>query len=111
MKELVLVLLEKDKAYLGGIRCYPNIQIALDEEFIWIKGINSSENLDLEIRKLPAKNTYILDDKNNLFPPGGLTPTGKLKELNWLPVNQFIQPEFPVSLMPGKSEQTYFVKL
>jgi hypothetical protein len=48
-----------------------------------------------------------MDEQDNLFPVGGLTPVGKLKNLQWIPVREFIQLELPTSAMPGKIGQKY----
>ena len=106
MSELILILHEKDKDSLSKIRCSENIQIAVENELIWVKGIT-----EILAHKLPAQNTYLLDQNNYLFPLGSITPTGKLKELKWIPINEFIKAEFPISLLPGIVNETYMVKL
>ena len=111
MKELIIVLSQADKAALGSVRCLPGLQAAKDESFIWVRGINALDNIDLRIRQLPGLHTYTLDADNNLFPPGGLTPVAKLKPLKWVPVAEYITVTLPVSALPGKVSLQHEIKL
>src|ERR1044072_2384950 len=111
MKELIIILSQADKAALGGVRCLPGLQAAEDEGFIWVRGINALDNIDLRIRQLPGLHTYTLDADNNLFPPGGLTPVAKLKPLKWVPVAEYITVTLPVSALPGKVSRQHVIKL
>lgn len=111
MKELIIVLSQADKAALGSVRCLPGLQAAEDEGFIWVRGINTLDNIDLRIRQLPGLHTYTLDADNNLFPPGGLTPVAKLKPLKWVPVAEYITVKLPVSALPGKVSLQHIIKL
>jgi hypothetical protein len=111
MKELIIVLSQADKAALGAVRCLPGLQAAEDEGFIWMRGVNALDKIDLHIRQLPGLHTYTLDADNNLFPPGGLTPVGKLKPLKWVPVAEYITVTLPVSALPGKVSLQHTIRL
>lgn len=110
-KELIMVLSQADKAALGSVRCLPGLQAAEDEGFIWVRGIPAPEKIDLRIRQLPGLHTYLLDADNYLFPPGGLTPVGKLKLLNWVNLSEYVTIELPVSALPGKINQQHAIRL
>ena len=111
MKELIIVLSQADKAALGSVRCLPGLLAAEEEGFIWVRGINALNELDLRIRQLPGLHTYTLDADNNLFPPGGLTPVSKLKPLQWVPVEKYITVTLPVSALPGKVSLQHGIRL
>jgi hypothetical protein len=111
MKELIIVMSQADKAALGSVRCLPGLQAAEDEGFIWVRGVNALDNIDLRIRQLPGLHTYTLDADDNLFPPGGLTPVAKLKPLKWVPVAEYITVTLPVSALPGKVSLQHAIKL
>jgi hypothetical protein len=111
MKELIIVLSQADKSALGSVRCLPGLQAAEDDGFIWVRGINALDNIDLRIRQLPGLHTYTLDADGNLFPPGGLTPVAKLKPLKWVPVAEYITVTLPVSALPGKVSLQHVIKL
>lgn len=109
--ELIIVLSQADKTALGAVRCLPGLQAASDKECIWVRGIIPVNQPDIRIRQLPALHTYRLDEANNLFAPGALTPVGKLPSLTWQPLPEFIPVTLPVSAMPGKVMQRHAVKL
>jgi hypothetical protein len=110
-KEMIMVLSQADKAALGTVRCLPGLQAAEDEGCIWVRGIPLPEKIDLRIRQLPGLHTYLLDADNYLFPPGGLTPVGKLKPLNWVALSQYVTIELPVSALPGTITQQHAIRL
>ena len=111
MKELIIVLSQTDKAALGSVRCLPGLQAAEGEDYIWVRGIAAQSTIDIRIRQLPGVHTYMLDADNHLFPPGALTPVGKLQSLKWIPLSAFITVELPVSALPGKISQQYAIRL
>jgi hypothetical protein len=111
MKELIIVLSVADKAALGTVRCLPGLQAAEETGFIWVRGIAVNDEPDLRIRQLPGLHTYTLDADDNLFPPRGLTPVGKLQPMNWVPLSAYSTVTLPVSALPGKIGQQLPVKL
>jgi hypothetical protein len=111
MNELIIVLSQTDKAALGSVRCLPGLQAASADGFIWVRGIAAQQEPDLRIRQLPGLHTYMLDADNNLFPPEGVTPVGKLKALDWEPLSSFITVKLPVSALPGKISQQHAIRL
>lgn len=48
--------------YLGSIRNWSNIQVALDEEMIWLKGFTAEQAVSKEIQQLPNFILYELRD-------------------------------------------------
>lgn len=111
MKEVVLVFDGKDLAALGEVRCYPGLQLAADGNLLWLRGIPVSGQGTAEIKRLPAKITYLLDEQDRLFLAGASTPVAQLQKLNWLPATQFIPVTLPLSPLPGKTQETYPVRL
>lgn len=111
MKEFVIKLLLADKETLGTVRTYLHLQVALEEEWIWLRGIDVKAITDSKLRQLPSIHTFEIDEQGNLFPPGGFTPISRLKSLQWMPVGEFIQVELPTSAMPGQLSEKYQVKL
>lgn len=111
MKELVFVLRSEDIDTLGAVRCIPGLRVAKGQGELWLRGIYSLDNADIKIKKLPAFARYILDHQDYLFPIGKNTPVGKLKELQWIPVAEFIPLELPVSALPARPEEKHPVQL
>ena len=110
MKEQILILQKKDKAALGAVRCIANLKAAMQEEEIWIRGIDF-QTKDLRIQQLPAVKIYRLGEENLLFPNKKITPVGKLPELEWESLQTFIAVEAPVSAMPGEVQDSLLIRL
>lgn len=111
MKEMIIVLSQTDKAALGTVRCLPGLLAAESEGAIWLRGVSAREKIDLRIRQLPGLHTYLLDADDLLFPPGRLTPVGKLQPLEWIPIDKYITVELPSSALPGKVSEQLPLKL
>jgi len=93
MPEFLLKLDIKNKESLGAVRCMEGLQAAEEGNCIWIRGINALLEMDKELLRLPATNTFIIDEENNLFLPGGLTPVA------------------PTAALPGKTNDKVKLKI
>jgi len=47
-------LSKADEDFLGAIRDWKNVQIAMDEEVIWVKGFTYEQAASSEIQQLPS---------------------------------------------------------
>ncbi len=111
MPEFLLKLDIKNKESLGTVRCMEGLRAAEEENCIWIRGINALIEMDKELLRLPATNTFIIDEQNNLFLPGGLTPVAVLKPLEWTSLTEFISVEAPTAALPGKTNGKISIKI
>ncbi|MEM6964481.1 MAG: hypothetical protein AAF573_06930 [Bacteroidota bacterium] len=109
-RKIALQIHKKDIESLGTVRTLSYLRVAEAEDIIWIKDV-PTENLDLKIRQLPAIASFEVDEEGLLFPIGKITPTGKLPDLNWQPIHEFVEVEFPRAAFSGKTDQTVWVKL
>lgn len=102
LKEFWAELLRADEDFLGSIRDWKNIQIAVDEETIWLKGFTGEQAEASEIQQLPDFILYELRD-GLLFKKEALVPSKKMRTaLLWIPIDKALQ----LSLPP--SNQNYF---
>jgi hypothetical protein len=104
VKELVLVLESRYVDTLGAVRGIPGLKAAIDEDNIWLRGIAPAAKPDALLASLPIIQSYVLDTEDRLFPAGSLTPTGKLKPLDWQLIKTFIPVKMPVSAIPGTAQ-------
>ena len=111
MPEFLLKLDIKNKESLGTVRCMEGLRAAEEEYCIWIRGINALLEMDKELLRLPATHTFIIDEQNNLFLPGGLTPVAILKALEWRALTEFITVEAPTAALPGKTNDKITLKI
>ena len=87
------------------------LRAAEEENCIWIRGINALLEMDKELLRLPATNTFIIDEENNLFLPGGLTPVAILQPMEWTSLTDFIVVEAPTAALPGKTNDRINIKI
>ena len=111
MEEYVLRMKKKDLDALAIIRCINSIQVATDNEILWIKVPFKIYQDEISIKQLPVENTFMVDAERRLFQLGGLTPVDVLKELEWQPLISLINVELPVSLLPGKVDQKISINI
>lgn len=111
MKQWIFKIAKKDKDTLGSIRCSPSMTAAVDKDWIWLKGHFPSGKPIVEIFQLPLIATFILGNKNQLFPQGALTPVGQLPELEWRSLPELLPFEVPPAAMPGKLTERHQIEL
>jgi hypothetical protein len=86
-----------DEDFLGAIRDWKNVQIAIDEEIIWLKGFTDEQASSSEIQQLPNFILYELRD-GLLFRKDALVPSKKMRTaLLWAPIDKALKLTFPIS--------------
>lgn len=86
-----------DEDFLGAIRDWKNVQIAIDEEIIWLKGFTDEQAASSEIQQLPNFILYELRD-GLLFRKDALVPSKKMRTaLLWAPIDKALKLTFPIS--------------
>ena len=86
-----------DEDLLGAIRDWKNVQIAMDEEIIWLKGFTDEQAASSEIQQLPNFILYELRD-GLLFRKEALVPSKKMRTaLLWNPIDKALKLTFPIS--------------
>ena len=86
-----------DEDFLGAIRGWKNVQIAMDEEVIWLKGFTDEQAASSEIQQLPNFILYELRD-GLLFRKDALVPSKKMRTaLLWTPIDKALKLTFPIS--------------
>lgn len=86
-----------DEDFLGAIRDWKNVQIAMDEEVIWLKGFTDEQAASSDIQQLPNFILYELRD-GLLFRKYALVPSKKMRTaLLWTPIDKALKLTFPIS--------------
>ncbi len=111
MRELIFTFNLNNIESLGNVRCMEEIQIAIDENLIWLRGIIDTPDIDIKIKQLPAKDTFIINENNLLFAPKSLTPISLIPVLEWKPIKELIKVETPIAAMPGNPNEKVEIKL
>jgi len=97
LKEFWAEIPRRDEDSLGSIRDWKNIQIAADDEVIWLKGFTVEQATSSEIKQLPD---FILYELKNglLFRRNALVPSKKVRTaLLWSPIDKALKLIFPPS--------------
>lgn len=111
MQEYIFQMAGVSGEALASLRLMRGLKVAEQDSTVWLRGIPFSEKLPNEIWELPAKHIYTLDKENNLFPIGTRVPVAKLSELVWIPIQQYVKVEAPVSAIRGEMKETVAVRL
>jgi len=86
-----------DEDFLGSIRDWKNVQIALEEDVIWLKGFTDEQAVSSEIQQLPNFLLYELRE-GLLFRKDALVPSKKVRSaLLWTPIDKALRLTFPPS--------------
>lgn len=97
LKEFQAEIPRTDQEYLGSIRDWNNIQIALDDDVLWLKGFTENQALSPEIQQLPNFILYELRE-GLLFRKNALVPSKKMRTaLLWTPIDKALKLTFPIS--------------
>jgi hypothetical protein len=119
IKEFWAELPRADEDFLGSIRDWKNVQVALENDVIWLKGFTDEQAVSPEIQQLPNFLLYELRE-GLLFRKDTLVPSKKVRtallwtsidkalRLTFLPSNQNffgIDEKIEVQLKPSEEEQ------
>jgi hypothetical protein len=102
VKEFWAELPRSDEDFLGSIRDWKNVQVALDGEVIWLKDFTEEQAVSPEIQQLPNILLYELRE-GLLFRKDALVPSKKMRTaLLWSSIDKAMRLSFPAS------NQNYF---
>ncbi|MDV7698973.1 hypothetical protein N6B72_18750 [Chryseobacterium soli] len=102
VKEFWAELPKSDEDFLGSIRDWKNVQVALDDEVIWLKDFTEEQTVSPEIQQLPDILLYELRE-GLLFRKEALVPSKKMRTaLLWSSIDKAMRLSFPAS------NQNYF---
>ncbi|MCQ4141626.1 hypothetical protein [Chryseobacterium sp. EO14] len=95
LKEFWAEIPRADEDFLGSIRDWKNVQIALEEDVVWLKGFTDEQAVSSEIQQLP---NFLLYELRNglLFRKAALVPSKKMRTaLLWTPIDKALRLNFP----------------
>ena len=97
IKEFWAEIPRKDEEYLGSIRDWNNLHIALEKDVIWLKGFTDEQADSPEILQLPNFILYELRD-GLLFRKHALVPSKKVRTaMLWTPIDKALRLTLPLS--------------
>lgn len=97
LKEFWAEIPRVDEDFLGSIRDWKNVQIAMEDGIIWLKGFTDEQAVSSEIQQLPNFLLYELRE-GLLFRKDALVPSKKVKTaLLWTLIDKALRLTFPQS--------------
>lgn len=97
VKEFWAELPRADEDFLGAIRDWKNVQIAVDDETVWLKGFTEEQAVSADLQQLPNFMLYELRD-GLLFKKEALVPSKKMRTaLLWSSIDKALRLTFPAS--------------
>ncbi|MEC3876925.1 hypothetical protein [Chryseobacterium salviniae] len=97
IKEFWAEIPRKDEEYLGSIRDWQNVQVAPEQDVIWMKGFTGEQAASPEIQQLPNFILYELRD-GLLFRKNALVPSKKVRTaLLWTTIDKALRLTLPQS--------------
>lgn len=87
----------KHASRLGELRAMPNLQAAMLENSLWIRGEKLDEKLFHQVAAFADGPVYRLDDHMRMTPFGKSVPIDRFPECEWRPLTDVLQPELPVA--------------
>lgn len=97
IKEFWAELPRADEDFLGSIRDWKNVQVALENDVIWLKGFTDEQAVSPEIQQLPNFLIYELRE-GLLFRKDTLVPSKKVRTaLLWTSIDKALRLTFPPS--------------
>src|SRR3712207_4533155 len=88
------VLLPRGSALAAGaLRLRPYVHVRDAPDGLWLRGPQMTEELDLELRKLPGGRRFRVAADGKLPSAGARVPTGELPGSGWQPLSAWLKPE------------------
>lgn len=84
----------QNKADLGAIRHFQNLQVGFEGDDIWIKNWDEIQINALEVKCLVHKEIYY-ENEGKLYLQGSLLPSGNIPALLWTPILRGVPLELP----------------
>ena len=106
-----ICLSRADAASLSPLRQTLGVEVAEAGSDIWIRGKPTDESLDLALASLPARARYEWLASNALRRVDQRVPCGRLPELHWQSLNNWLQVGLPSTALPGNEPRTTSLQL
>jgi hypothetical protein len=106
-----LCLQPTDANALGSLRLIPGIEVAQENQILWVRGPQAEESLQAKLSALPAQQRYewLLPDTLRL--KDQRIPSRQLPKLSWQPLSTWLSVEMPAAAFPGARPKPVSLRL
>jgi len=96
-----IYIAKEDSATLGALRLISGIEVAEEDDHIWLRGKAGDENLEPKLAALPALERFQWLDANKLRRIDQRVPSRRLPELPWKNISAWSQVRPPLAAFPA----------
>jgi len=106
------VWIPADKALAAGsLRLRPGVLVGATEDGVWLRGERLTEELELELRKLPSAQRFSIGESGALTPEGARIPRGRLPDVRWQPLSAWLTPAPQSPALAGRTDRRIAMRL
>jgi len=96
-----LYIAKEDSATLTALRLANGIEVAENDDQIWLRGKGGGETLEPKLAALPALERFVWLDLDKLCRIDQRVPSRRLPEFPWKPINAWSAVRFPLAAFPA----------
>jgi hypothetical protein len=106
------VRITSDKALAAGaLRLRPRVLVCASDDALWLRGGRLTEELELELRKLPGAQRFAVGEGGVLTPQGARIPRGRLPDAEWQPLSGWLTPAPQPPAFAGRADRRVALRL
>lgn len=95
----------------AALRLRPGVLVRAADGELWLRGDRLTDDLDLELRKLPGAQRFAVDANGTLIPHGSRIPRGSLPDAGWQPLSDYLTPAPQPAALGGELTQRATLRL
>jgi hypothetical protein len=88
----------------AALRLRPGVLVCASNDGLWLRGERLTEDLELELRKLPGAQRFSVGEAGALTPEGARIPRGRLPDGTWQPLSAWLVPAPQPPAFAGRTE-------
>jgi hypothetical protein len=98
-------------ASAGALRLRPGVSVCALGDGVWLRGERLTQELELELRKLPAARRFSVGVDGTLTAEGARIPRGKVPGGDWQPLSAWLTPAPQPPALAGRTDQRVELRL
>lgn len=96
---------------LAILRCLSGVQAGEREDEVWLRGDANDEGLSVQLQSIPGATRFEVLPDQQLIELGQRVPAGKLPDLHWQPLPDWLQIALPEACGPGRFARRVPIRL
>jgi MoxR-vWA-beta-propeller ternary system domain bpX2/FtsH ternary system domain X7 len=95
----------------GSLRLRAGVLVCTSNDGLWLRGEHLTEELELELRKLPKAQRFSVGEAGALTPDGARIPRGSLPDAEWQPLSAWLTPAPQPPAFAGRTDRRVTLRL